>query len=371
MLDGTTSLPGTPAPPAQTFNNQTVRLVMRLSLGGDTVRVKLSNLFGKAPVTYSGVHVAKAASISAIDPGTDVAVTFAGQSAVTLAAGAELYSDPVALPVDAMATIAVSLYFAGATTMPTLNPVPMETGFVGAGNQLAATSIAGTADSFTPYFGLTAVETSSTLPTKVVVAFGDSTTLGYASTPDAQKRYPDQLDFRVKAAGLARTGIVNAGISGNRWVFDYAGPSGSSRFDRDVLNVAGVTHTIIQMGINDIGFSVSQAPTQDVTAQQIITAIDQAVGKAKARGLKVLLGTLMPFKGSADFSAAGEAKRQAVNAAIRGNTSVDGIVDFDQVVQSAADPAALNPAFDSGDHLHPNDAGYAAMAAAVDVAKLQ
>jgi lysophospholipase L1-like esterase len=372
LLDATATLPGAPPASAQTFTNQTVRLVMRLSLGGDTLRVKVSNLFGKAPVTFSGVHVARTASTTAIDPASDHAVTFSGQSSVTLAAGAELYSDPVALAVPAMANISVSLYFAGATVMPTFNPVPMQTGFVGAGNQLSDTSITGTADPFTPYIALAAVETSSTLPTNVVVAFGDSTTLGYASTPDAQRRYPDLLDARLKAAGLSRTGVVNAGISGNRWIFDYAGPNGASRFDRDVLNVAGVTHTIIQLGINDIGFSVDQAPTQEVSAQQIINAIDTAVGKAKARGLRVLLGTLMPFKGAAAyFSVGGEAKRQAVNAWIRGNTTVDGVVDFDQAMRSAADAATLNPAYDSGDHLHPNDAGYAAMAAAVDLTKLQ
>ena len=156
----------------------------------------------------------------------------------------------------------------------------------------------------------------------------------------------------------------------NRWLNEFAGPTGNSRFQRDVLEVTGVTHTIIQMGINDIGFSVDTAPTQEVSAQQIIDSIASAVSQAKARGIKVLLGTLAPYKGSASFDAAGELKRQTVNAAIRSAQGIDGVVDFDVVLRNPADPASLNPAFDSGDHLHPNAAGYGAIAAAVDLAKL-
>lgn len=214
------------------------------------------------------------------------------------------------------------------------------------------------------------METASADSTKVVVAFGDSMTDGFGSAMDADRRYPNLLDDRLKAAGLTRTGVVNAGIGGNRWLHDFAGPSGNSRFDRDVLGVSGATHALILMGINDIGFAVDPAPAQEVSAQQIIDSIATAVARSRASGIQVLLGTLPPYKGAGYFSEAGETRRQTVNAWIRGNPDA-AVVDFDLVMRNPADPTALNPAYDSGDHLHPNDAGYAAMAGAVDLAKLQ
>ncbi|MDB5937826.1 MAG: hypothetical protein JWP77_190, partial [Polaromonas sp.] len=173
-----------------------------------------------------------------------------------------------------------------------------------------------------------------------------------------------------KAAGLTRTSVVNSGIAGNRWLVDIFGPNANSRFDRDVLNVAGVTHTIILLGVNDFRNSF-RFPAQAVTTDQVITSMATAVGKSKAKGLKVLLGTIMPCKGEAFCPASVDADRQVVNTWIRNNRNVDGVVDFDRVMQNPADPAAINPAYDSGDRLHPNDAGYGAMAAAIDLAKLQ
>ena len=370
MVDVTAALPGTTPLAPQSFNNQTVRQVVRLSLGGDTLRLKLSNLFGRVPLTISGLRVARSTA-SGIDASTDRAVTFGGQGSVTLAPGVEVSSDPVALATAPLTNIAVSMYFATATSIPTVHPEARQTAFIGAGNQLSAGTVQGTADPFSAYFALTAVETSSLELTKVVVAFGDSLTDGSASTIDAARRFPNLLDDRLKAAGFARTGVVNAGIGGNRWVNDFMGPNGSSRFDRDVLGVPGVTHTIILLGINDIGFMVEPAPNQEVTAQDIIAATTSAVNRAKGRGLKVLLGTLAPYRGAGYFSEAGERERQAVNAWIRTSAQVDAVVDFEQVLRNPADPSSLNPAFDSGDHLHPNDSGYAAMAAAVNLAALQ
>ncbi len=371
LLDSTDVLPGATAPAPEAFANQTIRQVVRLSLGGDTLRIRVSNLFGRAPVTVSGVHVARSNGGSAIDLASDRAVTFGGNASLSLAAGAESLSDAVALPVSALSHLAVSMYFAAPTSVPTIHAGSHETAYLATGNQLSAPSIdAGGADQRDSWYGLAAVETASAESTKVVVAFGDSLTNGTGSSMDADRRYPDLLDGRVKAAGSSRTGVVNAGISGNRWLHDFAGPSGNGRFARDVLGIAGATHTIILMGINDIGFSVSPAPAQEVSAQQIIDSIATAAASAKAAGIKPLLGTLLPYKGAGYFSEAGEAKRQAVNAWIRGNPDVP-VLDFDLWMRNPADPATLNPAYDSGDHLHPNDAGYAAMANAVDLAKLQ
>jgi lysophospholipase L1-like esterase len=373
MLDATNALPNMSGAAPQSFNNQSIRQPVRLSLGGDTLRVKISNLFGKSAVTFSGVHVAKSGSpANSIDVGTDRTVTFGGQSSVTLAPGAEMMSDAVTLPTDPLSMLDVTMYFASATTMPTVHSDGRQTTYIVPGNQLStATVFAAGADLRQSYYGLAAVETSSTSASKVVVTFGDSQSDGFASSFDANKRYPNQLDDRLKAAGLARTGVANAGISGNRWLNDFAGPSGNSRFDRDVLGVAGATDVIILQGINDIGFAVDPAPFQAVTAQQIIDSIATAVGKAKAHGLKVFVGTLLPYRGAGYFSADGEVKRQAVNAWIRSNSAgADGVIDFEHVIGSAADPSVFNPAYDSGDHLHPNDAGYAAMAAAIDIGRL-
>jgi lysophospholipase L1-like esterase len=374
MSDATTALPGAPAPTPVTFTDQSVRHIVRVSLPAEgSVRVKLSNLFGRQPLTFSAVHVAKSTGRGSIDPTSDTAVTFSGSGSVTLAIGEERYSDVTTLALPAQSNLAITLYFAGTQVLQTVHGLGMQLAYFGSGNQTAAADIpaAITTSARNPYFGITGVESALADKPNVVVAFGDSITDGFNSTVDAAKRYPNLLDDRLKAAG-ARTSVVNAGISGNRWMFDGTGPYGSGRFDRDVVEIAGVTHVIILLGINDIGFStVFSTSGQVVSADQIIASIAGAISRAKANGIKVLLGTLLPFKGASYYSADGEAKRQAVNAWIRANPDVAGIIDFDRALQGAADPLALEPSLDSGDHLHPNDAGYAAMANAVDLTKLQ
>lgn len=373
LLDVTTARPNGIPGAAKIFENQTVRHILRVSVGGETLKIKVSNLFGKAPITFSGVRVAKSAGTSMIDVGSDREVLFGGKGAITLEPGAELLSDVVSLTLAPLTNIAVSMYFDKPTTVQTVHALGMQNAYVSAGNVLSAASItAPIAGTWQSYWGLTAVETSSFEKTNVVVAFGDSITDGFRSTVDGQKRYPDQLDARLKSAGLTRTSVVNAGISGNRWLNLGAGPSGNSRFERDVINVSGVTHTIILLGINDIGNSIpAREPTQAVTVEELTFSMATVIAKAKAKGIKVFVGTILPFKGAAYFSDSGESTRQAINAWIRGNKVVDGVIDFDKLMQNPADPTSLNPAFDADDHLHPNDAGYAAMAAAIDLAKLQ
>ena len=373
MLDVTTARPNGIPGTAKIFENQTVRHVLRVSLGGDTLKVKVSNLFGKAPITFSGVRVAKSTGTSTIDVGSDREVLFGGKGAITLEPGAELLSDPVGLNLEPLTNIAVSMYFDKPTTVATVHALGVQNAYVSAGNVLSAASItAPVAGTWQSYWGLTAVETSSVTKTNVVVTFGDSITDGFRSTVDGLKRYPDQLDARLKSAGMTRTGVVNAGISGNRWLNLGSGPSGDSRFERDVVNVTGVTHTIILLGINDIGNTIpAREPTQVVTVEGLTSSMATAIAKAKAKGIKVFVGTILPFKGAAYYSDSGESMRQAVNAWIRSNKVIDGVIDFDKLMQNPADPASLNPAFDADDRLHPNDAGYAAMAAAIDLSKLQ
>jgi hypothetical protein len=230
MQDGTSSLTATPVA-AATFNNETVRQVVRLSLGGDSLRVKLSNLFGKAPITFSGMRIARSTGASSIDTASDRAVLFGGQNTVTVAPGTEVSSDDVALSVSPLSNVAISSYFSSLTSVPTVHSLGRQTAYVGAGNQLSAPSVPVTATSTRQsYYGLTAVETASIEKTRVVVTFGDSITDGFNSTVDASKRYPNQLDDRLKANGAARTAVVNSGISGNRWLNDVAGPNGNGRF---------------------------------------------------------------------------------------------------------------------------------------------
>lgn len=373
LLDVTTSRPSAVPGTALMFNNQTVRHVLRSSLGGDSVKIKLSNLFGKSAITFTSVRIAKSLSKSTIDVSTDKQVLFEGKEFLTLAPGKEMLSDPVALQVTPLTDLAVSIYYASPTTVATVHALGMQNAFVSGGNVLSESSIVQPIEgTWQSYWGLTAVEVSSTEKTNVVVTFGDSITDGFGSTIDGNKRYPNLLDLRLKAAGESRTSVVNAGISGNRWLNLGSGPSGNSRFERDVLNVSGVTHTVILLGINDIATSIpAREPTQSVTVEELTFSLEMAISKAKAKGIKVLVGTLLPYKGSANYSDGGEAMRVAVNLWIRNNKFIDGVLDFDKIMQNPIDSNSMNPLYDSGDYLHPNDAGYAAMAAAIDLTKLK
>jgi lysophospholipase L1-like esterase len=237
------------------------------------------------------------------------------------------------------------------------------------GNAVSA-AVYGTATFSPNLYWLTEIDTSTTDATHVVVAFGDSITDGSNSTQGAHKSYPEQLAARVSENVNPRIAVVDAGIGGNRWLVDNPGPAGLTRFDHDVLGVAGITHTIILLGINDFEVATAFA-SPPVTAEALELAATQAIAKAKAKNVKVILGTLTPYKGAALFNAGDEAQRQAYNAWVRQNKDADAIVDFDAALRDPADPQSLAAQYASFDHLHPNDAGYGAMAAAVDLATLR
>lgn len=357
--------PGLPHTMAiRSMEAQTLRQVLRVSTAGEGMRIKLSNRFGKAPVVFDAVHVARSTAASSVDIATQRSVTLNGQTRFALPAGAEVWSDLVPLAVPAHALVAVSLSTSGPTPFVTQHIQARQTAFLAPGALSSAATLA--YPEFLPsYYWLAGVDVVSHAAPKVVVAFGDSITDGFGSTPDQSRRYPDLLDNRLKAAGR-HAAVVNAGLSGNRWLNDMVGPSGESRFVRDVLEVSGVTHVVILMGINDIGYAVDR-PWQDVSAEQLIAAMSTASMKARTRGVAVIFGTLPPFGNARYFTEAGETKRQAINAWIRNNANLHGIADFDRALRDPSDPTTLLPAFDSGDHLHPNDDGYAAMAGAVDL----
>ena len=366
--DLTEGLPGAPHVTPDIVADQTVREVAHLSIGGDGMRVKISNLFGTTPLVLDAVHVARSPSAGAIDPANDRAVTFAGSALVTIAPGAEATSDPVALPVPPLTDVAVSMHLPQATALATGHKSTTNGSIIADGNQVVAATIPGT-PSGNLYF-VKEIDVSSADPTHVVVAFGDSITDGSQSTPGAHTSYPEELAVHASGNANPRIAVVDAGIGGNRWLQDDPGPAGIHRFDTDVLGVEGVTHAIVLLGIND--FEVARAfGQQPVAADALISATSDAIARAKARNVKVLLGTITPYKGSTLFNADDETQRQAFNTWARGNHDVAAIVDFDSVLRDPADPQSIAPQFSSADHLHPNDAGYAAMAAAVDLASLR
>jgi lysophospholipase L1-like esterase len=362
------------------LNAQTVRQVIRTSIGGSGVRIRLSNLFGSGAVTLGPVSVATHAEGSAIQPGTAHRVTFEGQTTVTVAKGADVLSDPVEFPVGAMTDLAVSIYVP-TTAATTLHGVGLQTAYLAKGNVTDAPSLAGAETDDSRYF-LTDLETAAPDEQRVIVVVGDSITDGVGSTEDGTARWPDALAARLQADhALASIGVINSGIAGNRILRDgaapYLGPSLLSRFDRDVLSKPGVRWVLLLEGVNDISASDTLTdPREYASAQQIIDGMKSLIQRAHARGIKIWGATLLPFKDTKIppnggfhgpyYTAAGEAKRQTVNDWIRTAHDFDAVVDLDETMRDPAQPDRLRSEFDSGDHLHPNDAGHKAMAAAIN-----
>ncbi len=361
---------GSPPPEPQSFQNESIRHVMRVSAGGDKVRVKVSNLFGTAPVTLGGVHIARSSGGASIDATTDTVLRFSGQESVTVPAGQELWSDETPFSLPSQTDVAVTVYVPEQTPVETVHTFGQQSSLVADGNALGSATFAPT-ETRQSYYWVTGIDVRNGGARGVIVAFGDSITDGSGATVDAATRYPNFLARRVAAdPALEGFSVVNQGIGGNRVLNDALGPRALDRFQRDVLGTTGVTHTLILIGINDIGLG-SLAPSQVVTVDELTAGLQTMVEQAKARNVEVFLGTLLPFKGTFPpyYSEETEAKRQALNAWIRANTAqATGIVDFDAAMGAPADPLQLRAEYDSGDHLHPNDAGYEAMANAIDLA---
>ncbi len=346
---------GTPA----IFANQTVRQVLRVDAAGSAIRLKLTNELGIAPLRVAGVHVALVGPDGHIVAGSDHAVTFAGAAEAWLPTGAPLVSDTVAMPIAALQHIAVSVYYKD-SAMPAAHHADL---VVAPGDQLASDTMAGARPLRGPAL-VSQVEVARAAKAPVIVAFGDSITEGAASTPGKDMSWPQQFSKRLAADPRYRGwSVVNAGMSGNRLLHEGFGLPALARFDRDVLAVSGVTHVVLLEGINDIGWW--NKPESDVTAARVIDAYRQIVARAHARGVKVIGATILPYKGAVYFTPEGEAMRQAVNAFIRTGGLFDGVVDFEKAAADPADPSRIDPRLEPGDHLHPNDAGYAALAAAV------
>ncbi|MBU1442203.1 MAG: SGNH/GDSL hydrolase family protein [Gammaproteobacteria bacterium] len=366
---------GSPPPPV--FDKQTLRQRFRPSLGGRQVRVRFSNLFGKKPLHIASAAVAKVADAASdtVSPPTTATLRFKGRRAVTIAPGAEVWSDAARFDAVAGQAAAVSFYLDQPTAAETVHRLPQEPTTTVPGNAVRRAQWRG-AQPVERNHVVTGFDVRGKSP-RVVVAFGDSITAGAGVDAAAARpeRYPDLLAARLRAASgrSSPVGVVNAGIAGNRLLSEHIGPSGLQRFARDALGQSGVTHVLVLIGVNDIGFSQTGGAVPGfppVSSAQLIDGLQQLLAQAREAGVNVLLGTLTPFKGAAYWSAEKEAERQAVNRWIRGQQAVDAVVDFDAALRSADDPAALDPRYDSGDHLHPGPAGYEAMAKAIDLREL-
>lgn len=366
--------PGGPplAANTQVFTDQTVRLIVHSSIGGTRVRIRLSNEMGSTPLRIGGAHVALRAAGADIQPGTDRPLTFGGYPGITIPPGAPVLSDPVELNVLALSDLAVSLWLPGSVSATTIHGTASQTNYVSLpGADFTGAATFPTQRTILSWPFLTEVDVTGS--GAAIVTLGDSITDGTRSTPDTNNRWPDWLARRLQTvrdpgAGLNATlGVVNRGISGNRLLSNppegsLAGRSIQERFDRDVLATAGVRYMTLMIGINDIGNSSAASP---VTSDDLIAGYRQVLARAHAKGIAVFGATLTPFEGAGYASAEKEVVRQAVNNWIRSSDEFDGVIDFDRVTRDPSHPTRFLPAYDSGDHLHPNDLGYQAMGTAV------
>lgn len=353
------------------FNNQTLRQIVHTSVGGRRIRVRFST-YGAKALVIGAAHIALRSSGAATVPNSDRTLTFGGKTSITIPAGALVLSDPVALEVLPFSDLAISIFVPENTGPATWHFESRQTSYVSPPSDFTASADLPSVAMPVAWFWLAGVDVASSDQSGAVVILGDSITDGTHSTQDANKRWTDQFAVRLIAMpGNATTGELNKGIAGGRLLHDSLGPSGLARFDRDVLAQTGVTHVIVQLGNNDI-FTLN--PAEDVTADQIIQGHQQLIEQAHAQGLKIYGCTLTPVEGFLVpgtpfpvFSPAGEMKRQAVNAWIRLSGEYDGVIDFDGVLRDPNAPTKILPSLDSGDHGHPTDAGYKALADAIDL----
>ena len=359
-----------PAAPLPTVRNQTLRQIVRASVGGRRVRVVLSNAFGTAPLQIGAAHVALREKDSTISQQSGRRLTFSERPSFTIPAGAVIVSDPVDLVVAPLAELAIDIFVPGELATDgspvTMHNGAFQTNYISSAGNHAGMAALPVETTTAAWFVIARLEVVAESPAAVVVAVGDSITDGSRSTPDTNNRWPDHLARRLVAQRGA-VAVLNAGIAGNRLLSEGAAQAGVNvlaRFDRDVLLQPGVTHVVVMEGINDIG-NARQNPSP--SAEDLIAAHRQLIARARARGLRIYGATLTPFEGAAYWTPEGEAKRQALNQWIRTSKQYDGVIDFDAVVRDPQQPTKFLPQYDSGDHLHPGDAGYKAMGEAVDV----
>jgi lysophospholipase L1-like esterase len=362
--------------PAETgaFTNQTLRMTMRASLGGNQVRVRISNAYGQRPLDIGGVHIALRQAGPAIVVGSDRALSFGGETTATIAAGAVLFSDPVALDLSPLADLAISLYLPGEipNNFQITGRYARQTNYISPPGNFTAAQVMPIANLTSDWFFVCGVDVLASGDTGGVVTLGDSLTDGNISTMDAFCRWPDQLARRLAARPRGRPmAVMNQGLGGNRILYDIRGDSGLRRFDRDVLSQPGVSHVIVMLGTNDLR-NRWKKPEEEPTAAQMIAGLKQMAVRAHSCGIKIIGATLTPFGNETYMANAWNPQREevrvAVNRWIREGGAVDGIADFDQALRDPEHPTQMRPSDDCGDGLHPSDLGYCKMGDAIDLA---
>jgi lysophospholipase L1-like esterase len=375
----------------QTYANQSLRLIVHTSVGGTKVRIRISNTYGDTPLVIGGAHIALRTAAAEIDPRSDRVLEFQGKPSATVAAGGMVVSDPVEMAVPALSDLAVSLFLPERTAAKTSHVLAKQTSYVstetGDSTGAAKFPVAKTIESW-PF--LTGVDVEASAGAAVVVAFGSSLTDGDGTTADTNRRWPDALAKRLQkeAGGKKEVGVLNEGIIGNRLLYDSPkgadnpfgaalGEAGLARYERDVLEQSGVKYVIVGLGINDILFPAFPftPANEKVSAEEVIAGYRQLIARGHQKGVRVIGTTNPPFENSAFpgfvtafYTSEREATRQKVNAWILSSGEFDGVVDLDAAVRDPSHPTRLLPAYDSGDHLHPNDAGCIAEAKAFPLA---
>jgi lysophospholipase L1-like esterase len=341
-------------------------MMVRTSIGGRRLRITLYNAFGSAPLIVGSAHVGIRGKDSEIVAGSDRALTFHGKPGCTVRPGVVLLSDPVDLAVAPVSDLAVSLFFPGETGPPTTHATGLHNSYIGDGDLTGQESIGGSLMTQS-YYWLAGVDVMAPANASLIVAFGDSITDGARSNNETNHSWPAALAARLAAdKKTANLGIANMGIGGNRLLRDGTGASALARFDNDVLSQPGVKWLMILEGINDIGRNAS-VPAETTTADELIAVLEQMIERAHSHGIKVVGCTITPYEGAPYYGESGEAVREAVNNWIRTSGKFDAMVDFEAAVRDPGNPKRIKPDYDPGDHLHFNDAGYQAMADAVDL----
>ncbi len=381
--------PALPANP-QSFHNQSLRLIVHTSAGGSRVRIRISNTYGDHPLLIGTAHAARRSAEADIDPASDRALMFQGQPSATIAAGSMAVSDPVELEVPALSDLAISLFLPETTVAATSHILAKQTSYVSldTGDSTAdAKFTVGKKIRSWPF--LTGVDIAASPRGAAIVAFGSSLTDGDGSATDTNGRWPDVLAARLQNdAGRKELGVLNEGIIGNRLLADSParlltdgpqtasrfgaalGEAGLKRFKRDVLDQTGVKYVFMGLGINDLAYPGSLT-AEKVSAKSLIAGYRRLIASAHQKGVRIIGLTNPPFESSFldstihFYSPEKEAVRQEVNAWIRGSGKFDDVVDFDRVLRDPSHPTQLLPAYDSGDHIHPNNAGYIAAATAI------
>ena len=384
---GTWATAAQPAGPAvQTYANQTLRLIVHTSIGGAKLRIVISNAYGEKPLLIGAAHVARRVGAADVDPASDRVLKFSNQKSATVAPRSILTSDPVDLEAPALADLAVSIFLPESTQVTTVHSLAKQTNYLSAAGDHTADVKFPVAKTMRNWPFLTGVEVATSSRAAAIVAFGSSLTDGDGTTSDTNHRWPDLLAERLQKAGRTELAVLNEGIIGNRLLQDspagaaggrfgrVLGESGLARYDRDVLAQPGVKYVILGLGINDIAFPGSLTPPNEkITAEMIIAGYRQLIARAHRHGVKIIGTTNPAFENSVlslpppaqpitFYTAEKEVVRQQVNDWILRSGEFDGVVDLDEVLRDPNRRTQINPRFDSGDHLHPNNDGAVAEA---------